>query len=115
MLLRREGWEINQKKTRRIYSELGLQLRNKTTKRRVKAKLREDRQEAIGPNEVWAMDFVHDQLATGSKLRVLTVVDTFSAYVPVLDARYSYRGEDVVATLGRACGKIGYRRMIRVD
>ncbi len=26
----------------------------------------------------WAMDVVHDQLATGKKLRVLTVVDTFS-------------------------------------
>ena len=24
------------------------------------------------------MDFVHDQLATGTKLRVLTIIDTFS-------------------------------------
>ncbi len=39
VLLRREGWPINQKKTRRVYRELGLQLRNKTPKRRVKAKL----------------------------------------------------------------------------
>jgi putative transposase len=51
VLLRREGWMINMKKTRRIYNELGLQLRNKTPKRRVKAKLREDRQVATGPNE----------------------------------------------------------------
>ena len=67
--LLRDGWKINMKKTRRIYSELGLQLRNKHPKRRVKAKLRDDRQEAVGPNDVWAMDFVHDQLATGKKLR----------------------------------------------
>jgi putative transposase len=53
--LRRDGWKINMKKTRRIYSELGLQLRNKHPKRRVKAKLRDDRQEAVGPNDVWAM------------------------------------------------------------
>jgi putative transposase len=39
-VLRREGWEINMKRTHRIYNELGLQLRNKTPKRRVKAKLR---------------------------------------------------------------------------
>jgi hypothetical protein len=26
------------------------------------------------------MDFVHDQLATGRKLRVLTIVDTFSRF-----------------------------------
>jgi putative transposase len=75
VLLRREAWEINLKKTHRIYNELGLQLRNKTPKRRVKAKLRDDRRAASTSNEIWAMDFVHDQLATGQKIRVLTVVD----------------------------------------
>ncbi len=44
---KRLGWVINMKKTRRIYNELGLQLRNKHPKRRVKAKLREERQEAV--------------------------------------------------------------------
>jgi len=63
ILLRREGWVINQKKTRRIYRELGLQLRNKTPKRRVKAKLRDDRRPATRSNETWAMDLVQDQLA----------------------------------------------------
>ena len=47
--------------------------------------------------------------------RVLTVVDTFSRYVPVLDARFSYRGEDVVQTLERVCAKTGYPTTIRVD
>lgn len=115
VLLRREGWEINAKKTYRIYKELGMQLRSKTPKRRVKAKLRDDRKEAVSPNDVWAMDFVHDQLATGRKLRVLTVVDTFSRYVPVLDARFTYRGEDVVATLEQVCKRTGYPATIRVD
>lgn len=57
VLLRREGWLINMKKTRRIYNELGPQFRNKHPKRRVKAKLREDRQEAVEPNDARAMDF----------------------------------------------------------
>jgi putative transposase len=70
VLLRREGCCHGQNKTRRIYRELGLQLRNKTPKRRVKAKLRDDRRPATRSNETWAMDFVHDQLATGRKLRV---------------------------------------------
>ena len=104
VLLRREGWQINQKKTYRIYKELGIQLRNKTPKRRVNAKLRDDRAEAVGPNDVWAMDFVHDQLTTGRKIRVLTIVDTYSHYVPMLDTRFSYRGEDVVQTLERVPG-----------
>ena len=90
-------------------------MRNKTPKRRVKAKLREDRRQAVEPNETWAMDFVHDQLATGRKIRVLTVVDTFSRYSPVIDPRFSYRAEDVVAALEEACAVLGYPKTIRVD
>ena len=115
VVLRREGWMINIKRTYRLYNELGLQLRNKTPKRRVKAKLREDRCPASRPNETWAMDFVHDQLATGRKIRVLTVVDTFSRFSPVVDPRFSYRAEDVVMTLERVCGQVGYPKTIRVD
>ena len=115
VLLRREGRDINLKKPHRIYRELGLQLRNKTPKRRVKAKVREDRREATQPNETWAMDFVHDQLATGKKIRVLTIVDTFSRYAPAIDPRIAYRGEDVVQTLERICPETGYPAAIRVD
>ncbi|MBE9640471.1 hypothetical protein IQ782_26820 [Salipiger pacificus] len=49
-------WTINIKKTRMIYDELGLQFRNRPRKQRVKAKLREDREEASGPHDAWAMD-----------------------------------------------------------
>lgn len=115
VLLDREGWGINIKKVYRIYKDLGMQLRNKTPKRRVKAKLRDDRSEAVCPNDVWAMDFVHDQLALGQKLRILTVVDTHSRYCPATDARFNYRGEDVVQTLERVCKNIGYPKTIRVD
>lgn len=106
---------MNAKKVYRIYNELGLQLRNKTPKRRVKAKLRDDRCPAAQPNEIWSMDFVHDQLATGKKIRVLTVVDTFSRFSPIIDPRFSYRAEDLVAALEQTCAVIGYPKVIRVD
>lgn len=61
------------------------------------------------------MDFVHDQLSTGRKIRVLTVVDTFSRYVPVIDARFIYRGEDVVVTIDQVCRRIGYPATIGAD
>lgn len=115
VLLRRDGWAVNPKRVYRLYKELGLQLRNKTPKRRVKAKLREDRTVALQINETWAMDFVHDQLATGRKIRVLTIVDTFSRFSPAVDPRFSYKGEDVVQTLERICRNVGYPKTIRVD
>ena len=61
------------------------------------------------------MDFVHDQLATGRKLRVPTIVDTWSRFSPALEPRFSYRAEDVVATLDRVCAEAGFPRTIRVD
>ena len=61
------------------------------------------------------MDFVHDQLVTGRKIRVLTIVDTFSRFSPATDPRFSYRGEDVVQTLERVCRQVGYPSAIRVD
>lgn len=115
VLLRREGWDVNPKRIYRLYKEMGLQLRNKVPKRRVKAKLRDDRTPATMTNQVWAMDFVHDQLATGRKLRILTIVDTFSRFSPAVDPRFSYRGEDVVLALERVCRQIGYPQSIRVD
>jgi transposase InsO family protein len=47
---------------------------------RVRYGYRADRAPAVRTNEVWAMDFVHDQLATGTKIRVLTIIDTFSRF-----------------------------------
>jgi putative transposase len=115
VLLRREGWPVNAKRVCRLYREMGLQLRNKSPKRRVKAQLREDRAPSTAANQVWAMDFVHDQLFDGRKIRVLTIVDTFTRLSPAIDVRQSYRGGDVVNTLERVGREIGYPKTIRLD
>ena len=82
VLLKREGWQVNVKRVYRLYAEESLQLRNKTPKRKVSAKLREDRCVASAPNEVWAMDFMSDQLLDGRRIRILTIVDAFSRLSP---------------------------------
>ncbi len=61
------------------------------------------------------MDFVHDQFATGRTTRVLIVIDAFSRFSPAIDARFAYRGENVVRTLDETCRRLGYPRAIRVD
>jgi len=89
----------NIERTYRLYTALGLQLRSKTPKRRVKAKLREDRCPPLHPKQTRTMDSVHDQLAMGEKIRILTVPDIFSAFSPVVDPWLSYRAENVVRAL----------------
>ncbi len=61
------------------------------------------------------MDFVHDQLATGKTLRVLTIVDTFSRFSPALEPRFTFRGADVVEVLERVGRQMGLPATIRVD
>jgi transposase InsO family protein len=82
---RHTGWRVHLRPRRQ-----GCPVNQKKTGRCVKAKLRQDRRLATRPNETWAMDFVHDQLATDSKLRVLTVVDTFSRVSPGIVPRGAY-------------------------
>jgi len=47
--------------------------------------------------------------------RVLTVVDTFSRFLPVVDLRFSCRAEGVVRILDEACAAVGYPKAIHVD
>jgi putative transposase len=115
VLLKREGWQVNAKRVYRIYTEEGLQLRNKAPKRRVSAKLREDRSSPTGPNEVWAMDFMSDQLFDGRRIRVLPLIDAFTRLSPAIEVGLRYRGADVVETLDRVIRVYGRPKTIRVD
>ena len=114
-LLRREGWQVNHKRVYRLYCEEGLQLRNKTPKRKVSAKLREDRSDAKAINDIWAMDFMADQLYNGQRLRILTIVDAFGKLCPRIGVGYRYRATDVINTLDQAIVEYGCPKTIRVD
>lgn len=72
VLLRRDGLRINRKKVRRLYREEGLQLKPRRRRRRA-ATLRQPRAIVTRANERWAMDVMHEALATGETIRVLTL------------------------------------------
>ena len=65
---------MNRKKTQRLYGEEGLTVRRRRPRRRV-AVARTPIPKPEGPNSRWSTDFVHDQLANGSRFRVLTIID----------------------------------------
>jgi len=58
---------------------------------------------------------LHDQLYDGRKIRILTVLNAFTRYVPAIEVRERFTGADVVAALDEVCRKIGYPKSIRVD
>ena len=61
------------------------------------------------------MDFLHDQLFDGLKIRILAVVDTYSRFSPALAPWFAYKAADVVETLERTSKQVGYPRTIKVD
>jgi putative transposase len=71
---------------------VGPRLRNKTPKRKVKAKLREGPVPATAPTECWSMDFLPHQLFDGRKIRVLSIVDNLTLLSPALDAQWTCTG-----------------------
>jgi len=77
MLLRRKGEKINHKKVFRIYQDLGLKVLKRGGRKRALG-MRRTREKASRVNQRWALDFVSDSLATGRKMRLLTVIDEYS-------------------------------------
>lgn len=74
--LRDEDLVINKKRTYRIYTEEGLQVRTK--KRKKITRLRMPMVVPIGKNIRWSMDFVSDQLSNGRRFRIFNIVDDYS-------------------------------------
>ncbi|MEO8561508.1 MAG: DDE-type integrase/transposase/recombinase [bacterium] len=58
-------------------------------------------------NERWAMDCMHDVLATGQRMRVFTLVDVFSRECMALEVAKSFRGADVARMLSDAGERAG--------
>ena len=102
VLLRREGWVVNQKRVYRIYREEGLEVRTKKRRRKRASHVRLLVPPAQRPNERWSMDFVTDRLESGRSFRVLTVVDQFSRECPLLEPGVSMTGKTVARQATRA-------------
>ncbi len=74
-----------------------------------------NRRPAATPNDVWAIDFLSDQLFDGRKIRILTIVDTYSKVSQAIDVRPRHTGTDVVRTLEHVAREYGCAASIRVD
>jgi putative transposase len=80
-LLRVEGWRVNAKRVQRIWRREGLKVPARQPKR---GRLWLNDGSCIRlrpeyPNHVWAYDFVADRTAEGRPLKMLTVIDEFTA------------------------------------
>ncbi|MCL5777890.1 IS3 family transposase [Limibaculum sp. FT325] len=114
VMLERQGWQVSQKKLRRLYREEKLQV-----------KKRGGRKRAIGtrrpmvvperPNERWSLDFVSDAFTDGRRFRVLAVVDDFTRECLALVADTSLSGPRVTRELTTIMARQGRPKTIVSD
>jgi putative transposase len=115
VLLKREGFQLGVNQTYHWYCLEQLQLRAWRKKRRKSAVARQARIQTRRANDAWSMDFVADQLADGTKKRLLTIIDIYSRESLAIVAGHRLRGEDVVAALNRIIAKRAPPRCLFVD
>ena len=114
VLLRQEGLVVNRKRTQRVYREEGLAVRKRRGRKKAAGTRAPILVEAV-PNARWSVDFVHDQLVTGRRLRILNVVDdvTKECLAAVVDTSIS--GARVARELARVIAWRGKPGLIVSD
>jgi len=113
LFLNQERGPINRKRVQRLYREAGLKVRRRSRKR-LKARVLE-KPMLSAPNQEWSMDFVHDQLATGQRIRTLSIIDNFTRECLALEVDTSLPSLRVIRTLNQIAEQRGLPQVIRTD
>jgi putative transposase len=115
MKLRQSGRIINHKKTERIYRENGLQLQHRKRRKKIAAVERVPVELPESPGVLWSLDFIHDSVGFGKKVKILTAIDPVTNHSPLIHPDYSITGRKVSELLNRACEKYGYPQYLQCD
>jgi putative transposase len=112
--LRLDGRGWNHKRVWRVYCDMGLNIPRRTKKRIPK---REPVPLAAGAfvNEGWALDFMHDALYDGRRLRTLNVIDEANREALGIEVAQSIPASLLIRTLERLIEWYGPPRAIRMD
>jgi putative transposase len=114
VLLRREGYRVNLKRTYRLYRHEGLALRRRGRRRRISRGV--PRLPApTRVNERWSLDFLVDVLEDGRRFRLLAVVDDFTRSCLAIEVDTSIGGRRVVQVLQRLIETRGKPTVLMTD
>lgn len=109
-----KGFKWNHKRVYRMYRELELNLRIKPRKRLVR-----DKPQALSVptaiNQVWSMDFMHDQLEDGRSIRLFNVIDDYNREALGIEVDFSLPSERVIRALKQVIEWRGKPLAIRCD
>jgi putative transposase len=83
-----KGFKWNHKRVYRVYKELELYLKIKPRKRLIREKP-EALTEPLAINQVWSIDFMHDQLEDGRTFRLFNMIDEYNREAIGMEADFS--------------------------
>jgi transposase InsO family protein len=95
--LQLRGEVVNHKRVHRVYREAGLSLRRR--KRKHCVRVGPPQRNGTAANQEWALDFVHDAVACGRAIRVLSVVDAYTRECVALEVDTSFASRTVTRVL----------------
>lgn len=114
VMLRREGFMINHKRTERLYRQEGLILRIRRRKK-MSSLLRTEIPKPNYPHHIWSMDFMRDSMANGRTIKVLSVVDEYTRKCFRIEVDTSINGVRVVRVLTEIAQTEGFPGIIIID
>ena len=114
VLLRRDGLIVNIKRVLRVYREANLQVR-KRVRRRVALGRGNPATVVSRRNERWSLDFVHDALESGRRIRTLNIIDDFTRECLAIEVDTSLSGVRVTRVLDQIAFTRGYPTTIVMD
>jgi putative transposase len=112
--IRNEGIVWNKKRVKRVYNKMNLNLRRKR-KRRLPTRIKQPLFAPLESNKSWSMDFMHDCLMSGRKVRVLNIIDDYNRQALSIDVDYSHSGGSVKRAIQRIIDEQGKPDEIRCD
>jgi putative transposase len=98
-LLQREGGPVNHKRVHRLWKLEGLQLPRRKPRKQRRGPKGEVVNRAEHYNHVWSYDFLEDRTESGSKLRILTVLDEYTRECLETQVERSIAAAKVIDTL----------------
>ena len=112
--LRHAGYQINHKRTARLYQRHGLSLRRRK-RRRLAVPFAQTLVHPLQPNLCWSLDFMSDTLANRRSYRTLNVIDDCARDALAIEIDFSLTGRRVVRVLDQLCEWHGVPERIRSD
>lgn len=114
VFLGRDGHKMSNGRAYRLWKSAKLQVPKKRPRRRAAA-ARPKAIAPMGPNQVWAYDFVFDACANGQQIKCLTVVDEWTRESLAIDVGGSIRSGRVIEVLAQLVSTRGAPRYLRSD